>query len=204
NGGTFVFDSACARTFTGIDLPVQSSARFTAADASAGISLIGLTSTSDKAIFVDIAACNCGGLTMIAETNRTLGLNAGPNQVGSSTIITKSPAGNDAMPWTAAAVAASEAGVVYPPLLNIALANLSGTVTDDGLPNGTIQTTWSKFSGPGTVTFSNPSALNATATFSTAGTYVLRLTASDTALSSSADVTITVNPVPDQTPVVNV
>src|SRR5437867_9564259 len=61
-GSTFVFDRACARTFTGVDLPVQSSAIFTTANASTGISLTGLTSTSDKAIFVDIAACNCGGL----------------------------------------------------------------------------------------------------------------------------------------------
>src|SRR5262249_51736219 len=58
-------------------------------------------------------------------------------------------------------------------------ASLSGTVTDDGLPNGTtLQTTWSKFSGPDAVTFANANALNTTATFSTAGTYVLRLTAS--------------------------
>src|SRR3989441_6846720 len=118
NGGTFVFDSACARTFTRVGLRIQSSATFTAANASGGISLTGLTSTSDKAIFVDIAACNCGGLAMIAETNRTLGLNARANKAGSSTIITKSPAGNDTMPWTAGAVQATQVGVVYPPLSN--------------------------------------------------------------------------------------
>src|SRR5207244_4479862 len=118
NGGTFVFDTVCARTFTGVDLPIQSTATFTAANASGGMSLTGLTSISDKAVFVDLAACNCGGLAMIAETNRTLGLNAGPNQVGSSTIITKSPAGNDTMPWIAPAVQATQVGVVYPPLFN--------------------------------------------------------------------------------------
>src|SRR5439155_12560233 len=75
-----------------------------------------------------------------------------------------------------------------------AAANLSRTATDDGLPSGTLQTTWSKFSGPGTVTFANANALSTLATFSTTGTYVLRLTATDTALSSSSDVTITVNP----------
>ena len=44
-----------------------------------------------------------------------------------------------------------------------------------------------------------------TATFSQAGTYVLRLTASDSLLSTSDDVTITVNPAPpvNQPPVVN-
>jgi adenosine/AMP kinase len=87
-----------------------------------------------------------------------------------------------------------------------AAANLSGTVTDDGLPNppATVTVTWSKDSGPGTVTFANPAAKVTTATFSAAGTYVLRLTASDSALSASATVTITVNSAPvNQAPVVN-
>jgi hypothetical protein len=87
-----------------------------------------------------------------------------------------------------------------------AAANLSGTVTDDGLPNppAAVTVTWSKDSGPGTVTFANPAAKATTATFSVAGSYVLRLTASDGALSASAAVTITVNPVPaNQAPVVN-
>lgn len=75
-------------------------------------------------------------------------------------------------------------------------ANLDGTVSDDGLPNPpvTVTTTWSKFSGPGTVTFGNANAVDTTANFSAAGTYVLRLTASDSALSANDDVTITVNP----------
>src|SRR5207249_8873250 len=65
----------------------------------------------------------------------------------------------------------------------------------DGLPTGTLTTTWSKVSGPGTtVTFGNLNARSTTASFSTSGSYVLRLTASDGALSSSSDITITVNP----------
>ena len=54
--------------------------------------------------------------------------------------------------------------------------------------------TWSMTSGPGTVTFGNINAASTTATFSTAGTYVLRLTASDTVLTAYAQCTITVNP----------
>jgi PKD repeat protein len=88
-----------------------------------------------------------------------------------------------------------------------ATANLNGTVTDDGLPNppAAVTVAWSKDSGPGTVTFANPAAKTTTATFSVAGSYVLRLTASDSALSASATVTITVNPAPpvNQPPVVN-
>jgi PKD repeat protein len=73
-----------------------------------------------------------------------------------------------------------------------ASATLTGTATDDGLPSATLTTTWSKVSGSGTVTFGSVNALSTTASFSVAGTYVLRLTASDGALSSSATVTITV------------
>jgi len=74
-------------------------------------------------------------------------------------------------------------------------ASLNGTVSDDGLPNppGTVTTTWSKVSGPGTVTFGNPSAVDTTASFSVEGVYTLRLTANDSALSTSDDVIITVN-----------
>jgi hypothetical protein len=73
---------------------------------------------------------------------------------------------------------------------------LSGSVNDDGLPNppASFTTTWSQFGGPGTVTFDNINSLNTTASFSVAGTYVLRLTANDSALSASDDVIVTVNP----------
>jgi len=74
-----------------------------------------------------------------------------------------------------------------------ASTSLMGTATDDGQPAGsTLMVTWSKFSGPGTVTFGNVNALSTTASFSAAGTYVLRLTATDGDLSASADVTIVV------------
>lgn len=76
-----------------------------------------------------------------------------------------------------------------------AAANLDGTVSDDGLPNPptAVTVTWSKSSGPGTVTFGNANAVDTTATFSAAGTYVLQLQASDSVLSSTDTVTITVS-----------
>ncbi|HXV63605.1 MAG TPA: right-handed parallel beta-helix repeat-containing protein, partial [Vicinamibacteria bacterium] len=79
-----------------------------------------------------------------------------------------------------------------------ATASLDGTVTDDGLPDppGSVTTSWSELSGPGTVSFSDSSAVDTTASFSEAGTYVLRLTADDGALSAFADVTVTVEPEP--------
>ena len=54
--------------------------------------------------------------------------------------------------------------------------------------------TWSKVSGPGTVTFGNPAAVDTTATFSADGTYVLRLSATDSTLTATDDVTVTVSP----------
>ena len=53
-----------------------------------------------------------------------------------------------------------------------AAAALSGSVDDDGLPNppGAVTTTWSKVSGPGSVSFGNPNQLNTSAAFSDAGT----------------------------------
>src|SRR6266446_7692901 len=76
------------------------------------------------------------------------------------------------------------------------IANLTGAAIDDGQPNppGVLTTTWSQVSGPGTVSFSNASALDSTATFSESGAYVLRLTVSDGALAASDDVAVTVNP----------
>ena len=73
---------------------------------------------------------------------------------------------------------------------------LDGTVSDDGLPNppAAVTTTWSVVGGPGTVSFGNASAVDTTATFSTAGTYVLRLTANDSALATSDDIQVTAAP----------
>jgi VCBS repeat-containing protein len=71
-------------------------------------------------------------------------------------------------------------------------AQLQGSVSDDGIPGPTLSSAWSKASGPGTVTFSDPSSTITTATFSALGSYVLRLTIDDGELVSSDDVNITV------------
>lgn len=72
-------------------------------------------------------------------------------------------------------------------------ASLDGTVSDDGLPTGsTMTTTWTKVSGPGTVSFGNAAAIDTAASFSVAGTYLLRLTASDTVLSTMDEVQVVV------------
>ena len=79
--------------------------------------------------------------------------------------------------------------VVFP-----ATAALAGSASDDGLPAspGVLALKWTKVLGPGTVAFADASALTTTATFAKAGIYVLKLTASDGALTSAAFVTVTV------------
>ncbi len=70
--------------------------------------------------------------------------------------------------------------------------NLDGTVSD---PDDTPTTTWSKQSGAGTVTFGDASSVDTTATFSTAGTYVLELEADDGVNAPVSDtVQVIVNP----------
>ncbi|MES2570680.1 MAG: Ig-like domain-containing protein, partial [Verrucomicrobiota bacterium] len=71
------------------------------------------------------------------------------------------------------------------------VANLSGKVEDDGLPNGAaLTTTWTKVSGPGTVTFGDAHLAVTSVQFSEAGTYVLGLGATDSVLGATDQVTI--------------
>jgi hypothetical protein len=81
--------------------------------------------------------------------------------------------------------------------------NVSGTVSDDGLPNppGTTTHTWSQVNGPATVTFADPNALATTVSgLTTVGDYTLRLTASDSALSTADDLVIHVVAASDPPP----
>jgi hypothetical protein len=110
--------------------------------------------------------------------------------------------------WTIVPAAANQpplvdAGSDQAITLPINSLQLNGTATDDGLPTHTLTISWSKVSGPGTVTFSPPNAAVTTATFSQAGPYVLRLTANDSALSASDDVNVAVNVAANRTPVAN-
>lgn len=84
--------------------------------------------------------------------------------------------------------AGPDQSVTYPTTVT-----LSATVTDDGLPNppGTTTKRWSQVSGPGTATFSAPTSTTTSVSFSAPGTYVLRMTASDSQLSTFDDVQVT-------------
>lgn len=67
---------------------------------------------------------------------------------------------------------------------------LSATASD---PDGAnVRLVWSRVSGPGTVDFSPPNGASTKATFSAAGTYVVRCTAENADASAAADATVTV------------
>ncbi|MEN8183711.1 MAG: hypothetical protein ABFS46_14375, partial [Myxococcota bacterium] len=82
-------------------------------------------------------------------------------------------------------------------------ASLAGSVNDDGLPDppGAIQsTTWSQLNGPPFASFVSPGSVSTTATFPSAGSYQLRLSAFDGEKTGSDDLTVTVNAEPPPPP----
>ena len=130
-------------------------------------------SFSQAGIYVLRLTANDGALSASAEVTITVNPAPPPPPINQAPSVNVGPVQTITLPGT---------------------ATLNGTVTDDGLPTppGVVTTLWSKVSGPGVVTFGNPNAVDITATFSSVGTYVLRLTATDGVLSASADVSITV------------
>ena len=67
---------------------------------------------------------------------------------------------------------------------------LTGEIDDDGIPGGPVLAAWSQVSGPGAASFGSPHAASSTVALDGPGVYVLRLTASDTMLARSDDVTV--------------
>ncbi|GIH60444.1 carbohydrate-binding protein [Microbispora siamensis] len=69
---------------------------------------------------------------------------------------------------------------------------LNAVVKDDGLPSGQLTAAWDLVDGPGEAFFSDPSgATGTTVSFTKAGTYRVRLTAADGALTTRTTVTVT-------------
>ncbi len=150
--------------------------------------LVAVGGTDETAIYtqpVNPALLVSGTNILAAEIHQSGG--------GSSDIIFDLGLAGEAWPLNQApsAAAGADQTITLP-----AAAALSGSANDDGLPlpPSLLNLTWSKISGPGTVTFANAHALSTSASFSAAGTYVLRLTANDSALSASDDLTVAVNP----------
>jgi hypothetical protein len=73
--------------------------------------------------------------------------------------------------------------------------SLNGSVEDDGLPRESKLTiSWKMLSGPGTVTFTDPSQPVTRARFSTVGVYELELSGTDTEHRNAVKIRVMVNP----------
>ena len=134
----------------------------------------------------------------VNSTQVTLTLSSGYLQSGthSITVVNSQHVASNTVGFTVSAVSTPIPPTVSAgPNQTITLpsqANLTGTATDN---NGlSLSIGWTYVNGPGSVTFGNPGSLTTTASFTTAGTYDLRLTAMDSQSSSSSDTFITVNP----------
>jgi RHS repeat-associated protein len=168
-----------------------------------GLAVLALGSGLVVAITRDGLVADWAGVAALSSGAR--GDAVGPGPAGSADLVALfAKVDGQALALRVDAALALEAGNQPPqvsagPNQSITLpasAMLSGSATDDGLPNppAALTLAWTKVSGPGTVTFGNPASAATTASFGAAGVYVLRLTADDGALTASADVTITVNP----------
>ena len=133
-------------------------------------------------------------VTVVPYPEANLGGTAGTPLTITFTVVNESAPQN-----TAPSVNAGADQAITLPTNSVAL---SGSASDDGLPNppGQVSYTWSQVAGPAPVTFGTSDAASTTVSFSSDGTYTLRLQVSDGALSASDEVSITVNPAPPSGP----
>lgn len=117
----------------------------------------------------------------------TLSLNTGSYDIGGASFGVVTIVDNDNPPTLFINSPASQG-----PL--IASGNgviLSATITDDGAPAPVTQM-WTQISGPGVATIEQPTAATTAVTFSAPGTYILRITATDTQFTVSDQTTVVV------------
>ncbi|MBX7208567.1 MAG: PKD domain-containing protein [Verrucomicrobiaceae bacterium] len=142
-------------------------------------------SSGQSSITLDVIPNN--DLVTEGDEQVTLSLSSGSYDLGASWFDNVTIADNDSPPTlfinspnSQGPLLASGNGII-----------LSATITDDGAPAAVTQT-WSLVSGPGSATIESPDAATTAVTFSAPGTYVLRITATDTQFTVSDQVTIVV------------
>ncbi len=155
---------------------------------------------------LDLTAAS-GGFSVKWLNPRTGSVTTRPSLTGGSTVSLGSPPSDATQDWIVLLQSSSAGATNAPPVVSAGSDKsavlssstvqvaLAGSVTDDGLPDSSSLTrTWALVAGPASVTFSPANAASTTASFSSAGTYTLRLTASDTQFSVSDDVQVTISP----------
>ena len=151
---------------------------------------LGDTNNSGTVTAVDVSSVKARSGQSASTTNFQYDLNTTGAVTAADIAIIKARSGLYLVNAAPVVSAGSNQTITLP-----AVATLTGTASDDGLPNppSVLTLSWSRFSGPSAVTFGNASAASTTASFAGPGTYVLRLTANDSQLVTSSDVSITVN-----------
>ena len=71
---------------------------------------------------------------------------------------------------------------------------LNGTVSDDGLPIGVVNTLWSRIRGLGVLDFATPSLASTNVSASAVGTYLIKLESNDSVLRTAQNSLVTINP----------
>jgi len=102
---------------------------------------------------------------------------------------------NRAVDYPPVVAAGASQSIIWPSNL----VNLAGTVSYANFPGTVDRVRWSEVSGPGSVTFGDASSAVTTATFSTNGVYRLQWFASDSFLSASNSMWVTVDQAPTVT-----
>jgi PKD repeat protein len=115
--------------------------------------------------------------------NLTLTVSDGALSTSDSLIVTVNPAPTNRPPTV-------NAGPDITSKMPPNFVRLSGTASDDGLPNGSLTYRWT---APAGVKVADPGSLNTKATFSAPGAYTITLTVSDGTLSSSDSLVVTLN-----------
>jgi len=118
-------------------------------------------------------------------TEAKLTVLAGPAAAYSVELIETTPDANKAP--------VVQAGEDFTYAIRVDEAMLRGSAEDDGLPSGALTSEWSLVSGPAdsNVVFGDAKSLYTTLSVSKAGTYVFKLTVSDSELTASDTVTVT-------------
>jgi glucose/arabinose dehydrogenase len=71
---------------------------------------------------------------------------------------------------------------------------MNGTVSDDGLPIGVLNTLWSRIRGPGSLDFATPNRASTSVNASTVGTYLVKLESNDSSIRTAQNTLATINP----------
>jgi hypothetical protein len=141
---------------------------------------------SESSAWLSVARSGSGNNQTIANSVDITGLSAGTYNADVS--VSCANASNSPQSYTVTLQVSDDPVLNQPPVADAGADQivgrntpvfLDGAVSDDGLPDGTLTSTWSKSSGPGTVDFTDPADPKTTATIAEAGNYTLTLTADD-------------------------